>query len=174
MIKKPGKEQVLIGILIGILLLVIAIPMPKTNTEKSEEKQSIPEIETSISIEERLQAVLKKISGVGDVAVFITYADEGIVVIEKDEDRSEEMIQETDSNGGTRTTTTARTAAETVYDGTDTPFIIQEMSPTVQGILVVAEGAGNLSVKNQIQETIQALFGLDSHKISIMKMEVTR
>ena len=52
--------------------------------------------------------------------------------------------------------------------------MIQELSPTIKGILVVAEGGGNVTVKKQIQETIEALFGLDSHKISIMKMEVTQ
>ena len=51
--------------------------------------------------------------------------------------------------------------------------MVQELSPEVKGILVVAEGGGNTSVKKQIQETIEALFGLDAHKISIMKMEVS-
>jgi stage III sporulation protein AG len=51
--------------------------------------------------------------------------------------------------------------------------VVQELSPKVKGVLVVAEGGGNLSVKKQIQETIEALFGLDTHKISIMKMEVS-
>ena len=52
--------------------------------------------------------------------------------------------------------------------------MIQEISPTVKGILVVAQGGDDPTVKKQIQQTIEALFGLDSHKISIMKMEVSR
>ena len=174
MIKKPGKEQIMIGVLVGILLLVIAIPVPETKKEGIEEPLAVPEKEISHSMEERFEEALQKISGVGRVEVLITYADDGKVLIEKDEDRSEEKIQETDSNGGTRITTTVQSAAETVYDGSDIPFVIQKQSPTVQGVLVVAEGAGNLSVKKQIRETIEALFGLDPHKISIMKMEVTR
>ena len=54
------------------------------------------------------------------------------------------------------------------------PYIIQELTPSVEGVLVVAEGAGNATVKKQIQQTIEALFGLDAHKISIMKMEVSK
>ena len=34
MIKKIKKEQLFIGVLIGILLLVIAIPVPKEKTEE--------------------------------------------------------------------------------------------------------------------------------------------
>ena len=96
------------------------------------------------------------------------------MVVEKDESVSEELIQEADSSGGTRTTTTTRNDRETVYDGSESPYVIQELSPTVKGILVVAEGGGNETVKKQIQETIEALFGLDAHKISIMKMEVSK
>ncbi len=177
MTKKLKKEQVLIGALAVILLIVILIPVPK---EKEETDKNMPAAVQEVagvsgeSMEEQLKEILQKISGVGLVEVFITYEDGGKIVIEKDESVSEELVQEADSNGGTRTTTTTRNDRETVYDGAESPYVIQELSPTVKGVLVVAQGAGNVSVKNQIQETIEALFGLDAHKISIMKMEVSK
>ncbi len=173
MIKKLKKEQLLIGALVGILLLVIAIPVPgtKKNDKAAEETASL-EIPQKQTTEEQLKHILQKISGVGQVEVLITYEDHGRVVVEKDESASEELVREADANGGTRTTTTSRNDMETVYDGKESPYVVQEFSPVVKGILVVAEGGGNVSVKKQILETIQALFGLDVHKISIMKMEV--
>ena len=178
MTKKLKKEQVLIGALAVILLIVILIPVPKEKgeTEGNAAAVAVQEV-TNVSgnsMEEQLKEVLQKISGVGLVEVFITYEDGGKIVIEKDESVSEELVQEADSNGGTRTTTTTRNDRETVYDGAESPYVIQELSPTVKGVLVVAQGAGNVSVKNQIQQTIEALFGLDAHKISIMKMEVSK
>lgn len=125
-------------------------------------------------LESQLEAVLEKISGVGKTKVFVTYEDQGRLVVEKDASVSEELVQETDSNGGTRTTTTNRNEGKTVYDEKESPYVIQELSPTVKGILVVAQGGDDPAVKKQIQQTIEALFGLDSHKISIMKMEVSR
>ena len=125
-------------------------------------------------MEAELKEILQRISGVGRTEVFITYEDEGKIVVEKDESVSEELIEEADSSGGTRTTTSTRNEKATVYGNADAPYVIQELSPTIKGILVVAEGGGNVTVKKQIQETIEALFGLDSHKISIMKMEVTQ
>lgn len=177
MIKKIKKEQLLIGILLGVLLLVIVIPVPGEKSSKEEETQvqkTTVEVPASDTIETQLKEILQKISGVGKVEVFITYQDNGKIIIEKDESFSEELIQEADSSGGTRTTTTNRTEDQTVYTEGDVPYVIQELTPSVEGVLVVAEGAGNASVKKQIQETIEALFGLDAHKISIMKMEVSR
>ena len=179
MIKNIKKEQLLIGVLLGILLLVIIIPVPgeKKKEEREEEKKvqeadiQVPKENTS---ETQLSEILQKISGVRKVEVFITYQDHGKVIIEKDRSVSEELVQEADSSGGTRTTTTNRTEDQTVYTEGEMPYIIQELTPSVEGVLVVAEGAGNATVKKQIQQTIEALFGLDAHKISIMKMEVSK
>lgn len=174
MIKKIKKEQFLIGALIGILLLVIAIPVPKA--EKNEQTEAVKEevSEREYSLEVELKEILQRISGVGRAEVFITYEDDGKIIVEKDESVSEELIKEADSSGGTRTTTSTRNEKTTVYGSAESPYVIQELTPTIKGILVVAEGGGNMAVKKQIQETIEALFGLDSHKISIMKMEVTQ
>lgn len=176
MIKSLKKEQWLIGVLAVILLIVIIVPIPQKKEDKNSSVSEIYEevlLDERDTIEQQLKEILQKISGVGRVEVLITYEDNGRVVVEKDESVSEELVQETDSNGGTRTTTTSRNDRETVYGTTETPYVVQELSPEVKGILVVAEGGGNTSVKKQIQETIEALFGLDAHKISIMKMEVS-
>lgn len=173
--KKLNKEQLLIGGLAGILLLVIAIPVPKEENVREEMAvETEVSLENAESLEKKLKEILQKISGVGRVEVLITYEDDGKRIVEKDESVSEELVQEADSSGGTRTTTTTRTDRETVYEGTEIPYVIQKLTPVVRGILVVAEGGGSETVKMQIRETIEALFGLDSHKISIMKMEVAK
>ena len=41
---------------------------------------------------------------------------------------------------------------------------------TVVGVVVVAQGAGNPVVDARISEAIKALFSIDVHKISIVKM----
>ena len=175
MIKKLKKEHLFIGLLAGILLLIIAIPVEEKEEVENEfvEEQQSEDTKTD-SMEEALESALQKISGVGHVEVLITYEDEGRIVIEKDTIVSEELIQESDSNGGSRTTTITRNENETVYGKSELPYVVQQFSPTIKGILVVAEGGDHAVTKEKILETIQALFGLDVHKISIMKMEVTK
>ena len=176
MIKKLKKEQWVIGFLMAILVLVIMIPVPEKRAQEEVlgKENKVNSLEgQGDSLEKQLQAILQKIAGVGKVEVLITYEDKGRVIVEKDESVSEELVQEADSGGGTRTTTTSKNEEKAVYGNSENPYVVQELSPKVKGVLVVAEGGGNLSVKKQIQETIEALFGLDTHKISIMKMEVS-
>ena len=176
-IKKMKKDQLLIMGLLGIFLLVVMIPVPQNEEEKElykEESSSAENINIDQSVEIQLKNALEKISGVGKVEVLITYRDNGTLVLEKDASVSEELIQEADSSGGTRTTTTKNQEQETVYDKNEAPYVIQELTPNVEGVLVVAQGAGNESVKIKIQKAIEALFGLEAHKISIMKMEVSK
>ena len=49
-------------------------------------------------------------------------------------------------------------------------FEKQSTKGKVQGVVVVAEGAGNASVDARISTAVKALFSVDAHKISIVKM----
>ena len=177
MIKKVKKEQLLMGVLFGILLLVIAIPVPKEQEDNQKKQKVAVEAENegeNKGEEKRLKDILGKISGVGNVEIYITYRDEGKLVVEKDETISEEQIEETDHSGGIRKTTMIQQEQKTIFGEDEIPYIVQKLSPSVEGVLVVAEGGGNEAIKKQIENTIKALFGLEAHKISIMKMEVSK
>lgn len=52
------------------------------------------------------------------------------------------------------------------------PYVTSESNPQVEGVLVIAEGGDKSSVKEEIIGAAQALFGIEPHKIKIMKMEV--
>lgn len=45
----------------------------------------------------------------------------------------------------------------------------QELSPLIEGVLVIADGGDNAIVIENITEAVQALFGVDTHKIKVMK-----
>ena len=174
MMKQLKKEQIWIMILFGILLLVISIPVPQ---QEKGEKKEVPVQKVEVqgeNLEEQLEEILQKMNGVGRTEVLITYKDQGRVVVEKDETISEEVVEESDSSGGNRKTTRIERGDETIYAENELPYVIQTMMPAVEGVLVVAEGGGNEAIKKKIEGIIVALFGLETHKISIMKMEVTK
>jgi len=124
-------------------------------------------------LEERLEEVLGKMEGVGKVKVMITISDYGQSIVEKDTVDVSNTVKETDSNGGSRDTFSREFTSETVQvengDGTY-PYVGKEILPTVEGILVVAEGGGNSLVVSQISKAAMALFPIEAHKIIVVKM----
>ena len=54
--------------------------------------------------------------------------------------------------------------------GMSSLFETQSAEGKVQGVVVVAEGAGNALIDARISDAVKALFSVDAHKISIVKM----
>ena len=187
-IKKPKKDQLLILLLFGVLLLVIAIPSEpkKEKNPQGEEdghngealkgtEEAFSESSYERQQEERLKEVLQKVEGVGRVEVMITLQSSSEKVVEKDAPSRSQRVEEADSQGGNRITQENEREETTVYeengDGKRTPYVVQELEPRVEGMIVIAEGGGNAQVKQNILEAVEALFPVEAHKIKIMKME---
>jgi len=122
-----NKNNLLVIALIGILLLIIAIPTGKSESVIS---NTSTKTENKEELEERLERVLKSTEGVGNVKVMINQNDN-------------ESSFESDSK----------------EDG------------DILGVVVVAEGAQDSTVKKKIQDIVLALFPIEAHKIEIVKMK---
>lgn len=175
-LKKIPKNQILIGGLFGVLLLVIAIPVDssKKNTKENDntKEQEIVYEETQAGVyekkmERRLETVLKSVEGVGKVEVMITLKDSGRSVVEKDRTISSQNAQDISES---------QSQEETVFveqqGSGQQPFISQEVTPKVEGVLIVAEGGGNASVVKNISDAVLALFPVEIHKIKVVKMNL--
>ncbi|MGN0376524.1 MAG: stage III sporulation protein AG [Suilimivivens sp.] len=125
------------------------------------------------SLEQNLEELLSTMEGAGKVKVMITLQSSGESVVEKDAGSSKVSSTEVDSSGGSRNTADVSATEETVYtgsSGTGTPFVKQIIYPQIEGVVVSAEGGGNDTVNKNITEAIQALFGIDVHKIKVIRM----
>ena len=60
-------------------------------------------------------------------------------------------------------------SSETVSGGK--PIVVKENTPEIEGIVVVAQGGGNVLVKESISKAAQALFNVPAHKVEVLKME---
>lgn len=49
-------------------------------------------------------------------------------------------------------------------------FGTETSSGKVSGVVIVAQGAGNAVIESRISDAVKALFSIDVHKISIVKM----
>lgn len=185
-IRKPKKDQILILLLSGILLVVIAMPAERTTKEAvgkgrngEQEEISVADTQTEYLqyLEQKLSNTLSQIEGAGEVTVMVTLKSSAEKVVEKDQTTDQEAVTESDSQGGTRTTKQENREESTVYtqgDGQDqSPYVSKELSPKIEGVVVVAQGGDQAVVKQNITEAVEALFGIESHKIRIMKKHET-
>lgn len=177
--KKLKRSDWLILVLAGILILIIALPTDTKEKKQAEEaKENISQENNTMEaskdeIERKLEDILEKIDGAGEVKVMITYQDSGTQVVEKDKNTSENSLEESDSTGGVRSTKEQQLQESTVYEEADagnTPFVSKELLPKVEGILIVASGGDNQKVKQNISEAVLALFQVEAHRIKIVKM----
>lgn len=179
------KDRLLILLLSGVLLLVITLPVSDGSGESERSgaagEQSggvLPgEEDYAEYMERKLKDVLSKVSGVGEVEVMVTLRSTSEKVVEKDEEKESETMTEQDSQGGTRTTSRNSSSGTTVFgeDGSGTssgqePYVTKELTPIVEGVVVIAQGGDEPVTVQNITEAVQALFNVDTHKIKVMKL----
>jgi stage III sporulation protein AG len=201
------RDNLIIVVLVGVLLLIIAWPMDSGEQEAdsvSEQTQgsALPgldlgsesgdlsegSLQLGISgggskgteeyrsyLEERLVKLLGAIDGIGKVEVMITLASSEEVVLGTVSGINSSDTSETDAQGGTRDVSQWESQESTVVlsSGSDSqPYVIKTLLPRVEGVVVVAQGAGSNEMNKNIGEAVDALFGVGLHKIKVLKMKI--
>ena len=124
--------------------------------------------------EGKLEKILGQAEGIGRTKVMITLASSEEHMVLQDTDNKENSVEEHDRNGGTRQQEEYSLKSENVIissDGSEHPYVVQVNSPKIEGVVVVAEGAGNGKKDSEIIDAVVALFSVEPHKIKVMKME---
>ena len=135
--------------------------------------ESTESTDTNNTMVTELEEILSNINGVGKVKAMITYSETSKTIPVYNEKSSEQNTEETDSEGGTRKITQTDTKKEVIYEenGNEKTLITQSViSPTVEGAIITAEGAGDVTVKANIIQAVSAVTGLSTHKIQVFEM----
>ena len=116
--------------------------------------------------EKELENLLENISGAGDVKVMITLENcyENVYAKgynEKKDDKTDSQKSESEEE------------YIIVKNGSNNEkcLVVKVYEPTVKGVAVIAQGAGNTQVKNAITQTVCALFDISTAKVSVEKMK---
>ncbi|MBD8918208.1 MAG: stage III sporulation protein AG [Lachnospiraceae bacterium] len=131
-----------------------------------EQEQYIKEMEA------KAESLLSGVNGAGQVKVMITLRASSEQVVEKDMPVTRSQTSEQDSQGGSRMVSEFATEDATVYrkgNGYEEPYVVKTLSPRVEGVVVVAQGAGNGEVSKNLSEAVQILFGVEAHRVKVLK-----
>lgn len=179
-----SKDKLLLILLGGVLLVIVSLPVKndkKTSVSSKENNATASAAsetyvikdtdDYALVLERKLENILSEAEGIGKVEVFITLEDSGSLILKSD---VKETVKKTSSKDGEQLEEIMR--EETVIykkdsDGSLIPYITQTFYPTISGVLVIAQGAGDAGIVAEIVEAVKAVLGVEANKIKVMKME---
>lgn len=180
-------ENLVILIIIGIIIIIAASTLfDNTNGKKKQAEETVlPEesktamIQGKVSgdekseLEANLEEVLSQINGAGKVTVMVTYFSGKELVPYYDTKKSDNQTDEKDSTGGTRKQTQGSfetsLAYEEVSNGVKKPIIVKELNPQVKGVVVIADGATDMVVKENLMNAVKVLLDVPVHRIQVFQ-----
>lgn len=122
-----------------------------------------------------LTQVLSCVEGVGRVRVKVSLQSTAQTAYATENQVSTTKTSEGLQSGGSRTTEENRQedklAMQSKSSGISQPVVITEARPQAVGVIVVAEGAGDLAVREQIAGAVQVLLDIPAHKVTVLPME---
>ncbi|MBO4848757.1 MAG: hypothetical protein J5586_06355 [Clostridia bacterium] len=128
---------------------------------KEAETETAASCPSERELEARLEAILSKIGGAGEVRVMITYETGAELVTAEDSSR-------TASEGGSSESTKPALVSN---GGAQSPVVLRENMPRIRGAIVVAEGARDVSVLIKLQNAAVTVLGTEPSRVSVFPMD---
>lgn len=171
---RPYKRHISLGLL-GLLLVIGGAYFDKPVLTKSP-SENVPVATTQPrSVEEQLESklanLLSQVKGAGSVSVQVTLETGPAQDFAKNVTHETKTIQEKDAGGGVRTTTENKEVQQVLMgkeNGLDKPVMVKEVKPVIKGVMVIAEGASDSTVKANLTRAVETGLGLPAHKVTVL------
>ena len=162
---RKKAQYILIVILLAVILAIYfsTLAQPRENTGGTDAARAAV---AGSDLEDRMEKALSAVDGAGDVEVVINYESSGVQVPAMSENTEVSTSTEEGSTKEMRSTKT-----EVIKSDGNEALIVKEELPEVRGVLIVAEGAGNIGVKMKLLEAAKTLLGVSADKVEVFKKE---
>lgn len=147
------KYPILVA-LVGLGLMLL--PSEQEPTEPVEPPRAVER-----SLEEKLEALLGRIEGAGQVSVLLTEKEGSQTLYQTDSQT------DSDDSGSRRTDDTVLIEDE---NRTESGLVRQTLGPVYRGAVILCQGADDPSVKLAVVEAVRCVTGLGADQISVQKM----
>ncbi|MEG0855029.1 MAG: stage III sporulation protein AG [Terrisporobacter sp.] len=171
-IKKMKPLMFLAAVCIIALIAISIIPTGKESKEESKvvsnnKTSEEPTEKEKKDLEAKLTEILSKISGAGDVDVLITFDSSEEIVPAYNSNTTTETTKEQDSSGGERTTTSSTENKTMITSDDKDPVVLKTSEAKVKGVIVVASGAEDSTVKQLLYDAVQTSLQVSGHQVEI-------
>jgi stage III sporulation protein AG len=163
-LKNIGKEKIILLGLAGILLIASSyfenIGHDNTNEEQETSKELNSDYESYIK--KNIKEMIENIDGISNVKVMVTFKS-----------GSEKVLKEDTEDNKTKEGDTSKKKTTVIFNQSegDSPYVIKEIYPQIEGVAIAASGENLQNKKGEIINMIAALFDIQVHKISVISNE---
>lgn len=172
--KRRNENLVLLVVLLVVLLISINYIFKdtksnSTNTNKNIINNESINADTSTnttlnnlsnnSLEQKLEDILSKISGIGEVSVVLSYS----------KDTTKNVVYNTTEEEKEGQKTIEKQVAYNEESGNKVAIIESLEMPVIEGAIIVAKGANSVDMKSRIASAISAVTGLPVYKIQVFE-----
>jgi stage III sporulation protein AG len=161
--KSDKKIKIFIAIgFISILIILLSETLPSNDNKdySSNDTQDYSYSDYIKTLESETEDIIGSINGVGECKVMLTLKD------------TNESVYAKNSQESSNDSSYSKEYEYVLYDGDDgeTPVLIKQYFPQIQGVAVVCEGGDNTAVKERIINALSSLFNISTSKISVSKL----
>lgn len=126
------------------------------------------------TLEQQLAITLSHIKGAGQVLVQVSLEGGNRFTYATNRKEEGRNTEEKAPTGTVHLSEEKRVEAQVVMareGNAEQPIVVEEVLPTVRGVLVIAEGAKDPYTKEDLSQSVQVLLGLPAHKVKVLERE---
>lgn len=181
-LKRIGIVRLGLLIAAAAVLVICSIPWKETDSRQQtgQNNEQADKEDTQLfvyerQLESRLEEILGEMQGITSVDVMITLSSTAEKVLEKNvqvEENKQEMEKGSGESAEKSVSSSLTKSSEALLYGSSsggTPYVLKEISPSIQGVIIAAEGNITQTKISEISEAVQALFGIEAHKVKVIE-----
>lgn len=169
----------------GLILLIGLLGMLLIFLSGTGEKEDPPQNAMAVSdvsqenedycqkTQQKILDLVSSIRGVGEVQVWVTLESGAEYLYLQEETRSRDSSRDVDAQGAS--ITRERDDTEKSYllidrGGEEQPLLQKQIEPTIQGVVVVCQGAQDPQVTEQVVGAVSCALGIGSNRVYVAQM----
>lgn len=167
---KKSRYIMVIAICLGLLALIW--PVTRTETESGskvvagETRGNIGDKKFNQDLASELEYILSRIEGAGKVEVSISLASGGVKTYATNTRNESREIEE--SQSGLKKKTSETNVIRDLAVSAGSPLLVEDKTPKVIGVLVVAEGAASPVIEEKLIQATATLLDISPHQVCVM------
>lgn len=170
-----NKRNIVVVIgLVGIILIFISNYIdlsPENQKTEIEEICSQPTVDLyKENLESELTEIVSNISGAGNVKILITMdsTTEDVYAVERSlDEQSQSMSDESKESAANEYSESDTYVKIKNKDGSETLIKVKQVMPKIRGVLIVCDGGGDSSVKENITRAVSGVLNISSGKVYV-------